>query len=68
MNDYMLRMMRIRAEEMRREARQARLAAGIRRVARQAAPAVPPAHGPVIRLPRWLAMAAARMRPTAEGR
>ena len=68
MNNYMLGMVRMHGEEMVREARQARLAAGARRAARQTAPAVPAARGPVIRLPHWLAMAAARMRPTTTGR
>jgi len=68
MDDYMLTMMKMRGEELMREARQGRRAAGARRAARtrQAVPAAE--RGPVIRLARWLAMAAARMRPTATGR
>jgi len=68
----MLTMMKMRGEELMREARQGRRAAGARRAARtrQAVPAAE--RGPVIRLARWLtqglAMAAARMRPTATGR
>ena len=68
MNNYTLGMVQMHGEEMAREARQARLAAGARRVARQTAPAVPAARGLVIRLPHWLVMTAARMRPTTTGR
>ena len=60
MNDYMLGLVRMHGEKMMREARQARLAAEARRAMRPAAPAA--------RLPHWLAMAAARMRPTTTGR
>ena len=60
MNDYMLGLVRMHGEKMMREARQARLAAEARRATRPTAP--------VARLPHWLAMAAARMRPTTTGR
>jgi hypothetical protein len=74
MNDYMLGLVRMHGEKMMREARQARLAAEARRTRRPTAPAasavsaVRAARGPVTRLPHWLAMAAARMRPTTAGR
>jgi hypothetical protein len=71
MNDYMLGLVRMHGEKMMREARQARLAAEARRTRRPTAPAVSAvraARGPVTRLPHWLAMAAARMRPTTAGR
>ena len=60
MNDYMLGLVRMHGEKLMREARQARLAAEARRATRPTAP--------VIRLPHWLAIAAARMRPTTTGR
>jgi hypothetical protein len=60
MNDYMLGLVRMHGEKMMREAGQARLAAEARRATRPTAP--------VIRLPHWLAMAGARMRPTTTGR
>jgi hypothetical protein len=60
MNDYMLGLVRMHGEKMMREARQARLAAEARRATRPTAP--------VTRRPHWLAMAAARMRPTTTGR
>jgi hypothetical protein len=60
MNDYMLGLVRMHGEKMMREARQARLAAEARRATRPAAP--------VTRRPHWLAMVAARMRPTTTGR
>jgi hypothetical protein len=68
MDDYMLMMMKMRGEELMREARRDRRAAGARRAARtrQAVPAT--ARGLVIRPAQWLAMAAARMRPTTTGR
>jgi hypothetical protein len=68
MNNDTLMMVKMRGEELMREARQGRRAAGARRVARtrQTVPAV--ARGLVIRPMQWLAMAAARMRPTATGR
>ena len=71
MNDYMLGLVRMHGEKMMREARQARLAAEARRATRPTAPAARTARtarGPVARLPHWLAMAAARMRPTTTGR
>jgi hypothetical protein len=61
-------MAQMRGEQMMQEARQARLAAEVRRAARHPAPTARSARGPVIRLPHWLAMAAALMRPTATGR
>jgi hypothetical protein len=68
MNDYMLTVMKMRGEELVREARQDRRAAEARRAARTRQ-AVPPAtRGLAIRPAQWLAMAAARMRPTAMGR
>jgi hypothetical protein len=66
MDDYMLGIARTRGEKMIHEARQARLAAKTRQATRQAAARA--GRGPVVRLPQWLAMAAARMRPTATGR
>jgi hypothetical protein len=74
MNDYMLGLVRMHGEKMMREARQARLAAEARRATRPTTPAVSAvsavraARGPVTRLSHWLAMAAARMRPTTAGR
>ena len=77
MNDYMLGLVRMHGEKMMREARQARLAAEARRATRPTAPAASAvraasaaraARGPVTRLPHWLTMAAARMRPTTTGR
>jgi len=71
MNDYMLGLVRMHGEKMMREARQARLAAETRRTTRPPAPAARTARtarGPVTRRPHWLAMAAARMRPTTTGR
>jgi hypothetical protein len=68
MDDYMLMMVKMRGEELVREARQDRRAAEARRAAR-ARQAVPPAtRGLAIRSAQWLATAAARMRPTAMGR
>jgi RNA polymerase sigma-70 factor (ECF subfamily) len=64
MDDYTLMMVKMRGEELMREARQGRRAAGARRAARTR-PTVPTAaRGLVIRSAQWLAMAAARMRPT----
>jgi hypothetical protein len=70
MDDYTLMMLKMRGEELMREARQERLAAEARRAARtrQTVPAAPAARGLVSRPAHWLAMAAARMRPTATGR
>jgi hypothetical protein len=61
-------MAKMRGEELMREAGQSRRAAGARRAARtrQAVPAA--ARRLVIRPAQRLAMAAARMRPTATGR
>ena len=68
MNNYTPMMVKMRGEELMREARQGRRAAGARRAARtwQTVPAV--ARGLVIGPMQWLAMAAVRMRPTATGR
>jgi hypothetical protein len=59
MNDYMLMMVRMHAEQMMREAKRDRMAARARRAARPRR-TVPAAHRP--------ATAAARMRPTVTGR
>ena len=64
----MLMIVRMRGEEMMREAGQARLAAEIRRAVRRTSPTARPARGQVVRLPHWLAVAAAKTRPTATGR
>ena len=58
----MLTMVKMRGDELMREARRGRRAAGARRAARtrQAVPMV--ARGLVIRSARWLALAAGRMR------
>jgi hypothetical protein len=72
MDDHMLMMAKMRGDELMREARQGRRAAGARRAARtrQAVPTA--ARRLVIRparcLTQGLAMVAARMRPTATGR
>jgi hypothetical protein len=68
MDDYMLLMVKMRGEELMREARRDGLAAEARRAARtrQTAPAA--ARRLVLRPAQWLAMAAARMRPTTTGR
>ena len=68
MDDYTLMMMKMRGEELMREASQGRRAAEARRAVRtrQTVPAA--ARGLVIRPAQWLAMAAARMRPTTTGR
>ncbi len=63
----MLMIVKMRGEELMREASQRRRVAEAHRAARtrQAVPAAP--RGLVIRPAQWLAMAAARMRPTATG-
>jgi hypothetical protein len=68
MDDHKLMMVKMRGEELMREARQSRRAAEVRRAARtrQTVPAA--ARGLVLRPAQWLAMAAVRMRPTATGR
>jgi hypothetical protein len=68
MDDYMLMTVKMRGEELMREARRDVRAAEARRAARtrQTVPAA--ARWLVPRPARWLAMAAARMRPTATGR
>jgi hypothetical protein len=68
MDDYMLMMVKMRGEELMREARQDRRAAEARCAARtrQAVPTA--ARGLVNRPARWLAMAAVRMRLTTTGR
>jgi hypothetical protein len=68
MDDYTLMMVKMRGEELMREARQGRRAAGARRAARARPTAPAVARGLVIRPVQWLAMAATRMRPTAMGR
>jgi hypothetical protein len=68
MDDYMFVMARMTRERMMQEVRQNRLAAEVCRAARQQTPTVRAVRGPVLRLPHWMAMAAARMRPTATGR
>ena len=62
MNDSMILMARMRRGEMIQEADKDKLAARVRRAARQTTRAVRTAGGPVIRL------ADAKMRPTATGR
>jgi hypothetical protein len=62
MNDSMILMARMRRGEMIQEADKDKLAARVRRAARQTTRAVRNAGGPVIRL------ADAKMRPTATGR
>ncbi len=64
----MLMMVRVRSEELMREARQNRRAAEARRAARTRQTVPAPAHGLRIRPARVLTMTAARMRPTATGR
>jgi hypothetical protein len=68
MDDYKLMMVKMRGEELMREARQSRRAAEVRRAARtrQTVPAA--ARGLVLRPAQWLAMAAVRMRLTTTGR
>jgi len=68
MDDYTLTMVKMRGEELMREARQDRLAAEARRAARNRQTVPTLARGLVMRPAQWLAMAAARMRPTATGR
>jgi hypothetical protein len=68
MDDNILTMAKMRSEELVREARRDRRAAEAGRAARNR-PAVPAVTRVLaIRPARWLAMAAARMRPTAMGR
>jgi hypothetical protein len=62
MNDSMIQMARMRRGELIREADQDKLAARVRRAARQTTRAARAAGGSVIRL------ADAKMRPTAMGR
>jgi hypothetical protein len=62
MNDSMIQMARMRQDEMMHEAEQDKLAARVRRAARQTTRAARTAGGSVIRL------ADAKMRPTATGR
>jgi hypothetical protein len=68
MDDNMLMMVKMRGVELMREARQGRRAAAARAAARarQTVPAA--ARGLVIWPAQWLAVAAARMRPTTTGR
>jgi hypothetical protein len=68
MDDYMLVTVKMRGEELMREARRDGRAAEARRAARtrQTVPAA--GRRLMLRPAQWLAMAAARMRPTATGR
>jgi hypothetical protein len=68
MDDYTRMMVKMRGEELMREAGRGRRAAMARRAARtrQAVPTA--ARGPMIRPAQWLALAAARMWPTATER
>jgi hypothetical protein len=68
MDDYMRMMMKMRGEELMREARQCRRAAESRRAERTRQTVSAAARGLVIRPAHRLAMAAARMRPTTTGR
>jgi hypothetical protein len=68
MNEYMLTMMKMRGEELVREASRGRRAAEARRAARRRRHRLPGSRGLAIRPAQWLAMAAARMWPTAMGR
>jgi hypothetical protein len=69
MDDNTLMMVKMRGEELMREARQGRQAAAARRAARKRQTVATAARrGLVIRPAQWLAMAAARMRPTTTGR
>jgi len=64
----MLTMVKMRGEELVREARQDRRATAARRAARTRQTVPTETRGLVTRPAQWLAMAAARMRPTAMGR
>jgi hypothetical protein len=68
MDDMMLKVVRMRGEELMRKARQHRLAAEARRAGRTRQTVPTAARGLVIWPARWLGMAAARMRPAATGR
>ncbi|HEX6524540.1 MAG TPA: hypothetical protein VF070_31735 [Streptosporangiaceae bacterium] len=68
MDDYILMLAKTRGEDLMREARQGRRAAEARRAARTRQTVRAAAHGLAIRPAQWLAMAAARMRPTTTGR
>ena len=68
MDDYTVMMVKMRSEDLLREARHDRRATEARRVARTRPRASAATRGRVIRPAQWLAMAAARMRPTAMGR
>jgi hypothetical protein len=68
MDDYNLMMVKMRGEELMREARQGRRAAEARRAARTRQTAPTAARRLVIRPAQWLAMAAVRMRLRTTGR
>jgi hypothetical protein len=68
MDDYNLMMVKMRGEELMREARQGRRAAEARRAARTRQTVPTAARGLVIRPTSWLAMAAVRMRLRTTGR
>jgi hypothetical protein len=68
MDDYILTMVRMRGEELLREARQDRRATEARRAARTRHAAPTATRWLVIWPAQWLAMAASRMRLTAMGR
>jgi hypothetical protein len=64
----MLMMVKMRGEELMREARQGGRAAAARRAARTGQTVPAATRGLALRPVQWLAMAAARMRPTTTGR
>jgi hypothetical protein len=68
MDDYKHMMVKMRGEELMREARQSRRAAEARRTARTRPTVSTAARGLVIRPAQWLAVAAVRMRLTTTGR
>jgi hypothetical protein len=68
MDDNMLMMVKMRGEELMREARQGGRAAEARRAARTRRTVPAAARGLALRPVQWLATAAARMRPTTTGR
>jgi hypothetical protein len=68
MDDYMVMMVKMRGEELMREARRDGLAAAARRAARTRRTVLAAARGLGMRSARWRAMAAAWVRPTAAGR
>jgi hypothetical protein len=68
MDDYKHMMVKMRGEELMREAKQSRRAAEARRTARTRPTVSTAARGLVIRPAQWLAVAAVRMRLTTTGR